>query len=167
MQPPNQPWAPPPGVTPPFPNQPWSPQPMGGAPKRRKWPIVLGVIVVVLLLLIGGCGLLIRKGVGALTAPVDASNAWLDAAQPAQNATLRQLTCGGSERTVATMLRELNGAGFTGTQRLSNSSIVNDAATVSGTISTAKGNVPIAFDLAHGSATEGRSGWCVQSLNAG
>ena len=135
--------------------------------KKKVWPWVLGGIFLFLLLAFGGCALLISKGVNAVTAPVDASNAWLAAADAGDLPELENLTCGADGTVIDNGTNDLVAAGFDGSKNLNNSSVTNGDATVSGTVGTAAGDQAITFTLSKADSGEGENGWCVDSVLVG
>ena len=126
--------------------------------------MVLGIIGVVLLLALGGCVLVVRKGIGAVTAPVDASNQFLAAVANDETAKVTRLRCPDAAGTIADV-RRLRQIGFDGTKSLRSSNIVNGTATVSGTIGTTNGTAPISLRLVHKGNGIGEQGWCVTDVN--
>jgi transcription elongation factor Elf1 len=122
-------------------------------------------VLAFLVLTIGGCAALIAFGFRAVTAPVDAANAWLDAVADGRQTEVDRISCdiGVADGTVAT----LDDVGFNGRQNLNESQIISDVATVSGTIETDAGTLPISFQLFKAGDGEGEKGWCVSSAFVG
>ena len=133
--------------------------------KKRRWPLILAIVGIVVLLGLGGCVLVLRKGFGALSAPVDASNLFLTAVAKDDNAEIARLRCPNATSTINDV-RRLRQLGFDGEKSLRSSMITNNMATVTGTIGTTSGTVRITVELTHPGTGVGEKGWCVTRASA-
>jgi hypothetical protein len=116
------------------------------------------VIAGVLAVLAGGCAFLGYKGFKALTAPVDAANRWVDAAQAGDLETVDGLSCGLADS--AALLRNLGIEHWGDGQWLNESEILDGSAFVSGWISYQGKRRSILVDLRRHD-DRGHGGWCV------
>jgi hypothetical protein len=122
-------------------------------------------VAVVLVVGIGGCGLALRAGFKAITAPVDASNEWLDALEdPSEIGRANAITCPSFRSNLGSVQRELENRGWDGGQSLNESSIVNASATVEGTLDLRRGSARVVVFLDRTSGSVGHRGWCVEGV---
>jgi hypothetical protein len=126
--------------------------------------VPLLVVGGVLTLVAGRCAAVGYKGFKALTAPIDASNRWIDAVQAGDVETAGELSCGPTEADLDDMLRALDVGRWSNGQDLKNSHIQNSVAEVTGTIAYDGGRAPITIWLVHGRG-RGHEGWCVASAS--
>ncbi|MGD9753319.1 MAG: hypothetical protein AB7W59_20185 [Acidimicrobiia bacterium] len=144
-----------------------APPPYGPPPaksKKKGCLIAAGIFAALVLLGIGGCAVALRAGVRTLTAPVDASNKWLDAIDERDDDEVQRLTCPSLRDDLDDVAQLLERNDWDGSQDLSGTEIVNASASVSGTIGTPGGDVSIVLSLARASGDRGHRGWCVNGI---
>lgn len=127
--------------------------------------MILGVVGGGLVLLAGGCAALGYAGVKLLTAPVDASNDWLDAVQSGDFDRADELACSGAENGLRAQLSRARSESWGEGQTLNASNITNGVAVVTGTIDRS-GPTQIQIVLGK-SDSRGAKGWCVSGFSLG
>lgn len=132
--------------------------------KKKGCLIAAGIFAVIVLLGIGGCAVALRAGFRTLTAPVDASNRWLDAIDERDDDEVQRLTCPSLRNDLDQVARLLERNDWDGSQDLDSSEIVNARASVSGTVGTPGGDVSITLSLARATGDRGHRGWCVDGV---
>ncbi len=156
-------YAPQPGYGPPG----YAPPGYGMAPVqkgRRKWPFVVGGILLLFVLLIGGCTVLLVKATGGATKEANAFLADLSSS-PAAGATHGCQGAGMDEAALTGVLDNLKGGGWTGQKNLTGTSVSSTngttTAVVRGTIEMTSGATPVVVAL------NKPSKWCISGLNVG
>jgi len=141
--------------------QPGSPfPPAAPAKKRSTLKTVLLVLLVLFVLGLAGCGALVYFGAKTIGAPVDTANQWLDALEDERSsAQLEALSCDGLFDKLDDVRDQLAARGWTGGQNLTSSNIVNNQATVTGTLEYATTDVGVSIEL-----DKVGGEWCVYSI---
>jgi uncharacterized protein YceK len=136
------------------------PGPAATPKKRSTLKTVLLVLLVLFVLGLGGCGAIVFFAAKTVGAPVDTANKWLDALEDERSsAELEKLSCPGLFDKLDEVRDQLAARGWTGGQNLTSSSIVNDGATVEGTLEYTTGNVGVIIEL-----EKSGGDWCVFSI---